>query len=136
MGERKGFSVPAVGGSSLLTVFGILCLTVFALLSLSTVLSDKRLSDSSIAAVENYYAADVRAEEILAQIRQGDVPEEVSVEGRTYSYTCPISETQDLSVVVRAEEDGSYTILSWEAVSTLVWESDSGLDVWDGVIFE
>lgn len=37
MNERQRFSPPAVGGSSLLVIFAVLCLTVFAMLSLSTV---------------------------------------------------------------------------------------------------
>jgi len=44
MDKRRRFSVPAVGGSALLTMFAVLCLTVFALLSLSTALSRARLS--------------------------------------------------------------------------------------------
>ena len=47
MGNEKRALPPAVGGSSLLTVFAVLCLTVFALLSLATVQADARLSDAS-----------------------------------------------------------------------------------------
>ena len=81
--------------------------------------------------MEAYYAADCRAEAILADIRAGDVPESVEMRGDTYSYICPISETQTLAVTVRAEGD-NYEILRWQAVSTVDWVSDDSLPVWDG----
>ena len=37
MKKQKKTSLPAIGGSSLLVIFAVLCLTVFALLSLNTV---------------------------------------------------------------------------------------------------
>ena len=51
MEDKKRFSPPVVGGSSLLVIFAVLCLTVFALLSLSTVRADVRLSEASAQAV-------------------------------------------------------------------------------------
>ena len=131
MDKRQSFQAPVVGGSSLLVIFAVLCLTVFALLSLSTVQADSRLSDTSAAAVSEYYAADCRAEEILAQLRTGQVPEGVRVKADTYSYTCPISETQELQVEVRIRENG-WEILRWQAVSTTQWNEDETLSLWDG----
>ena len=64
------------------------------------------------------------------------MPQGVSVDGNTYSYICPISETQELSVMVTVEEGGAYSIRCWQAVSTTVWEEDLTLDVWDGMIIE
>lgn len=131
MDKRQSFQAPVVGGSSLLVIFAVLCLTVFALLSLSTVQADSRLSDASAAAVSEYYAADCRAEEILAQLRTGQVPEGVRVKADTYSYTCPISETQELQVEVRIRENG-WEILRWQTVSTTQWNEDETLSLWDG----
>ena len=62
MQSRKHFTPPVVGGSSLLVIFAVLCLTVFTLLALSTVRADNRLSDASVKAVSDYYAADMEAE--------------------------------------------------------------------------
>lgn len=42
----------------------------FALLSLSTAKANYNLSEKSVKAVSNYYAADTKAEEIYSQIRQ------------------------------------------------------------------
>lgn len=133
MSEKRTFSPPVVVGAvSLLTIFAVLCLTVFALLSLSTVQADERLSDKSFAAVAGYYAADCAAEEILAQLRAGEIPEGVTAyEGGLYRYGCPISDTQTLVVEV-AVEDTDYTIIRWQARSTAEWVADDSLPVWDG----
>lgn len=133
MSEKRTFSPPVVVGAvSLLTIFAVLCLTVFALLSLSTVQADGRLSDKSLAAVVGYYEADCAAEEILAQLRAGEVPDGVTAyEGNIYRYGCPISDTQTLAVEV-AIEDADYTILRWQACSTADWVADDSLPVWDG----
>ena len=105
MDERKQaeLSPPPVGGASLLVVFAVLCLTVFALLSLSTVRANGRLSEASAQAVADYYAADCAAQEILARLRNEELPEGVDVDGDTYRFSCPISEGQTLEAEVRLE---------------------------------
>ena len=133
MDKRETFSPPAVGGSCLLVIFAVLCLTVSALLSLSTVQANGRLADASVAAVSAYYQADCQAEAVLARLRSGQVPEGVAADGDTYTYTCPISDTQSLEVRVRLEGD-SWTVLRWQAVSTVEWEAEDSLDLWSGVM--
>lgn len=136
MAKRERFSPPAVGGVSLLVVFAVLCLTVFSLLSLSTVQADRRLADASVRAVEDYYTADCAAQEILARLRLGEIPESVSVQGDQYLYSCPISESQSLEVTVEVDLDGSYTVLRWQAVPAGEWDGGGGLDIWDGTFPE
>lgn len=132
MGEKRRMPLPAVGGSSLLVIFAVLCLTVFALLALSTVQAGSRLSDRSAQAVLGYYEADSQAEAILAGLRRGEIPQGVEDEGDgLYAYTCPISDTQALSVRVYVEGT-DYTVLQWQAVSTADWTADEDLTVWDG----
>lgn len=131
MDNRERFPLPAAGGSSLLVIFAVLCLTVFALLGLSTVQADGRLSDASARAVSAYYQADCQAETILARLRQGQIPRGVSVQGNHYAYTCPISDTQELQVEVRLDGD-AWTILRWQAASTVQWDQDDSMTVWDG----
>ena len=133
--QRDHLSAPATGGISLLTVFAVLALTVFALLSLSTVRADERLSLASAQAVRDYYAADNGAQEILARLRAGEVPLDVTIDGGIYSYAVPISENQELQVELRVE--GSiYTVLKWQVVSLGDWEEVEGeLDLWDGMPF-
>ena len=142
MDERKkeSFSPPAIGGSSLLTVFAVLALTVFALLSLSTVQADVRLADASAQAVADYYAADLEAQTILARLRSGQRPEGVMFSGSGLlraEYACRISETQELqvSVILGGISDREYVVERWEAVPTEDWESDDSLELWDGGMF-
>ena len=131
MKKKNIMSPPAIGASSLLVIFAVLCLTVFALLSISTVQANERLGDSAAAAVTGYYRADCQAEMILAQIRSGSIPTGVTVENDVYSYYCAISDTQALSIAV-AVEDGNYSVLRWQAISTTDWQADDRLPVWDG----
>ena len=147
MGEKKreGFAPPALGGSSLLVVFAVLALTVFALLSLSTVRADVRLGDATEKMVSGYYAADVKAQEILAKLRTGaPLPEDVEFETTIsdypdhsetiFSYSIPISDTQELQVEVLVEPDGSYQVRRWQAAAVGDWTFDDSLDLWDGDI--
>lgn len=127
----KEKSISAIGLSALLTIFAVLCLTVFSLLSLSTAKADGRLGEKSRQATESYYAADCCAEEILAQIRSGIVPEGVRVENGIYTYACAISDTQILVVAVKAEGE-TYQIIQWQAQSAAQWEPDEKLHVWEG----
>lgn len=132
MQDKGRMPMPAVGGSSLLVIFAVLCLTVFALLSLSTVQAGGRLSDHAAQAVLDYYQADSEAEQILACLRRGEVPDGVEDVGDgLYRYACPISDTQTLQVEVRLQ-GADYTVLRWQAVSTADWQAEEDLKVWDG----
>jgi len=71
--KKRKLSFTSVGGSSILTIFAVLCFLVFALLSLSTAKANYNLSEKSVKAVSNYYAADTKAEEIYSQIRAGNM---------------------------------------------------------------
>lgn len=149
--NKTNFRPPALGGVSLLVIFAVLCLTVFALLSLSTVQADCRLADATTQAVSDYYAADMEAQTILANLRQGKIPDNVTVindetlpndadsgqpENTIYGYTCQISETQNLEVQVRLNpQNGSYSILRWQAVPSGSWQSEDTLELWDGSLF-
>lgn len=137
MAKRKGesFSPPALGGSSLLVAFAVLALTVFALLSLSTVRADVRLGDAAAESVKAYYAADAKAQEILARLRSGEMPENVEIkEWGVASYTVPISDTQELQVEVELADGGSrWRVVRWQAMPSVEWEGDESLELWDGI---
>ena len=143
--RQETLAIPAAGGISLLTVFAVLCLTVFALLSLSTVQADVRLSQASVQAVEDYYAADRQAQAVLAQLRWGEITEEITMVAdygawsggpgwSEYSYAVPISDTLELQVEV-ALDGSDYEVLRWQAVPVGEWEIDDGLELWDGEEF-
>lgn len=122
---------PSVGAASLLVIFTVLCLTIFSLLSLSTALADRRLSDAAADSVQAYYEADAAAEEIYARLRAGEVPARVQVQGDTYAYTCPVSEKQQLQVLLQLEND-TWTVLQWQLAVTNHESLDADLPVWDG----
>ncbi len=75
MEKKRKMSFTSVGGSSILTIFAVLCFIVFALLSLSTAKADRILADKTVQAAESYYEADLKAEEILAELRGGEIKE-------------------------------------------------------------
>lgn len=131
MKDKRRGSPPAVGGASLLVVFAVLCLTIFALLSLATVRADSRLADASVKSVTDYYAADLEAQTILARLRAGEKVEGVTVNGEIYSFTCRVSDTQNLeaAVLLRGSE---YRVLRWQTVLAQSWRADDTLDIWDG----
>ena len=131
MKEKTSLTPPVIGASSLLVIFAVLCLVIFALLSVSTVQANGRLSDHAANAVMDYYEADAQAESILAKLRAGEEPKDVSREGNLYTYTCPVSDTQVLAVQVMVEND-EYTILRWQVISDARWEADDNRPVWDG----
>ena len=119
------------GLSSLLVIFGVLCLCVFVMLSLSTAQIQERLSLEAQAAVTDFYEADSRAQEILAQLRSGQIPQGVTEEGGVYRYSCPISQNRTLTVAVRIRGT-DYEILQWQTVSTGRWQPEEDLPVWQG----
>lgn len=129
--RKRPAAPPMSGGSSLLVIFAVLCLTVFALLTLSTVRADSRLADAGVQAVADYYAADAAAEALYARLRQGEVPDGVTRAGETYTYVCPISKTQELVVSLRKSGE-TWTVEQWQAVSTVVWQPEDSMPVWDG----
>ena len=123
---KKKFNLTSVGGSSILTIFGVLMLIVFALLSLSTAKADRNL------AKEAYYKADREAEEILGRLRAGEVPEGVTKNGKQYSYKCSIDDNQQLQVVVEISGK-DYRIKQWKKVYTGDWQGDNSIEVFGGV---
>ncbi len=129
MNRHEKQSFPMIGGSALLVIFAVLCLTVFALLGFTTVQANKRLADISVQAVSDYYQADSQAEEILARLRTGEIPEGVTEKENIYCFQCTISSTQALIVEVQAD---TWKILRWQAISTTQWQADESLNLWDG----
>lgn len=130
MKHRESFSPPAVGGSSLLVIFAVLCLTVFALLSLGSVQAERRLADAAVQSVTDYYEADLMAEQIFARLRSGETIDGVREADGIYEYKISISNRQTLAVrLQKVGED--WNVLLWQAV-TVEGEPDDVLPVWKG----
>lgn len=131
MNTKKNSGISAIGISSLLVIFAVLCLTVFALLTVSTAKSTQLLSDNALSAAKGYYMADSAAEKTLAELRAGKMPAEVTEQGGKFCYAHRISATQLLAVEVLIDDKG-YEILRWQAISTADWQADDRLPVWNG----
>lgn len=124
MKKTTRFSVPAVGGSSLLVIFALLALCVFAVLSLTSAQAEKRLSDASAQSAAAYYAADLQAEQQFSRLRA-----EVTASG-SYGYSCPVSENSRLQV--RLSFNGTdWEVLQWQVVAEQPTIEET-LSVWDG----
>ena len=131
MKENARTSAPPFGGSSLLVMFAVLVLTVFLLLTLTSVQADKRMAEASVEAVSSYYAADLQAEELFARIRAGELPAQVQKEENLYWYTCPVTDSQHLQVILRQEKNG-WQVLCWKTVAVTDTDQAATLPVWDG----
>ena len=129
MSRRTKIPAP-VGASSLLVIFSVLCFTAFAMLTLSTVKADERLADASCESVKAYYRADCEAEEILAKLRLGMTVDHVIQKGNCYAYSCKVSDTQVLSVVVeiRGQE---YQVHQWKLEETAQWKPQEYIELFD-----
>jgi len=131
MHDNRRFSPAPVGIASLLCIFAVLCLTVFALLTLSAVRTNQQFSDRAAETVSAYYEADCLAQELLARLRSGQRPEEVSETDGVFSYRCRVTDTQVLEAAVYLRED-SWEILRWQLCSHGEWEAEDRLPVWSG----
>lgn len=131
--KKRKLSFTSVGGSSILTIFAVLCFIVFALLSLSTAKANHKLSVKSVSVISDYYKADTKAEEILEKIRMGQLPEGVKKKGQTYYYVCPLNDSQQLSVEVQMENMNNFRIKKWKKEYCGEWKPDDTIEVWDGM---
>ena len=118
MRENKNGRRPLVGASSIIVIFAVLCLAVFAVLVLTSENSARRMSQVSAEAVQAYYEADAKAEQTVAQIKSGEIPDHVSVEDGIYSFSEKISDTLCLYVELELRE-GEWTVLRWQSVSSV-----------------
>ena len=131
MKQKNGISIPAVGAGSLLTTFAVLCMTVFALLCIATVQEEKRQEKATDEAVAAYYAADFQAEQIFTRLRRGEQVEDVVQQDNLFIYQCPISEQQELLVILE-QTDSEWKVLRWQAVAREDTGEDVTLPVWNG----
>lgn len=128
MKNAEKISVPAIGGTSLLVIFGVLCLVVLCLLSLHAVLAEQRISESYVRITEDWYAADLKAQELFARLRNGEQVPGVERTGSVYRYSVPISGQQTLQVRLK-ETEGCWEVLSWQTAAH-PQDGETTLPVW------
>jgi len=130
MRKQDRFSAPAVGGASLLVIFGVLCLCMLSMLSVSTVLVQKRMAQASAEAAVSYYQADLEAQKIFARLRNGEQIPGVQENDGLFFFACEASENQRLEVQLKRNE-GIWQVLRWQMVAEAEEAADT-LPVWDG----
>ena len=111
--KNKRSALPAVGGASLAVSLAVLVMALMALLALGQDRFHRGLAEEGEKAVEEFYAADMEAEKILALLRNGLPVEGVTEEDGICSYSCPISEDRTLFVEVKKD---TWEVLRWETV--------------------
>ena len=132
------------GAVSLVMIFCVLCLAVFSVLTLATADRERNLAELTAQSAADYYAADCRAVEIIAALRDGDaVPADVEItrsasgknpDGSTVEeaeFSVPINDDLVLDVAVRLRGE-TCEILRWQTMYTGEWEIDESMDIWDG----
>ncbi len=139
-GKKRGLPLN-VGTSSVLFIFVILCLVSFAILSLSSAMSDYKLSSRVAENSQAYYDACNSAEEQLASfdktlknlydtgISRSGYYDSV---GKKKTFAIPVNDVQTLEVEIRIlypEKEGEsfYDITSWKTETTADLEYDDTL---------
>lgn len=140
--KKREFSLN-VGVSSVLFIFVILCLVSFSILSLSSAMSDYKLSTRVMENTEAYFDACNKAEVLIASfdyslselystgITRAGYFEQV---GKKKSFAVPINELQTLEIELRIlypeqPGEGFYEITSWKTDITGDLEYDDTLPV-------
>lgn len=154
MNKKSGFrgSGLGVGYVSIMVIFVTVCLTLFAVLSLSAAGSNDAFNKRSGEYLREYYAADAKAVDILAQLDSSAKAAaqsgfflddfELSAEelgadivpvkgGCRAKYSVKINERQQLMCEVVFTEDGGFEKTRWQSVAAYS-DDDSHLNVWDG----
>ncbi len=139
-GKKRGLPLN-VGTSSVLFIFVILCLVSFAILSLSSAMSEYKLSSRVAENSQAYYDACNSAEEQLASfdktlknlydtgISRSGYYDSV---GKKKTFAIPVNDVQTLEVEIRIlypEKEGEsfYDITSWKTETTADLEYDDTL---------
>lgn len=133
MSEKKvSGGVGLFGATSLFVTFSVLCLAVFSIISLQTARSEDEMSRRSAEMTAIRYAAGLEANEVLSELRRGEIRDGVVYEDGVWSYSCPVTDTQVLSVGVRCGVGGEYELVYWKYEPCAEWEISDDIDLWDG----
>jgi Tfp pilus assembly protein PilX len=149
--NRAARSPIGTGMISILMVLIVLLLTAFAALSYTTARAEARLTDKTLTAVTDYYAADAQAERLLFRIETmasetanfAELAEQLagtdgvslSLEGSVCTADCiiPVDDARQIRMVLRitGKDGAGVEVLSRKIESTAVWE-DENINLWDG----
>lgn len=140
----KNVSFQGVGCSILILIFSALCLAASSLICLSNAKHNMFLSEKFSDAVYNYYLADSKAVETIAQVQAelaiGKTPEEIGGivpdirNAGVFMFFSQIDSFRAIEVKMKIT-DSETEILSWQEIYTGEWRPDDTLIVWDGEDF-
>ncbi len=123
--KNSGISRALTGTTTLLAAFIVTVLMVFAMLSVSQASADARRAEIACQSSAGWYAADVKAQAILAELRTGSIPNDCTkTDSSTWSFSVPIDNTKEIAASVRINSDKTYEILSWQMRRTVPWEPE------------
>lgn len=151
MDNKRGMGT---GYVTIMLIFVLLCLTVFAVLGFQAAYANERLSARAMEYTQQFYAADSRAKQLLAELdgcaaeaagspffaqdmalgASGEVTLTPCAEGARAEYSCEINERQRICVSVTffSEPDGArFRIDRWQTAAQDS-EGEASLGVWDG----
>ncbi len=157
--KRKNSYHINIGGASILLVIAVFALTVFAILSLRASYHEVKMSEKTRNAIQEYYTADSRAEEILMQISEVvakqdssldiaklsqdlSIIDKLKIDKSTHilTYNVPVNYNKDLEISLKlpTKMDEGVTVHSWKMVLTELGDyNDSSMeDIWDGILDE
>ena len=125
-----------IGTSSLLLIFIVLSLVSFAVLSLSSALTDRRLTESNLSRTTTYYnvcnEAELKLKEMDEQYQTdyastGKIPENIP------EMTFAVNDTQELYVRIMAhepDENGSMIdVVKWKVENVSVPQIDDSINL-------
>ncbi len=125
-----------IGTSSLLLIFIVLSLVSFAVLSLSSALTDKRLTESNLMRTTSYYEACNQAEFKLKELDEqyiADYESKGSIPSDIPEMTFPINDSQELYVRIVAhepDENGSMVeVVKWKVENISVPKLDDSINL-------
>jgi len=127
---NKGGS--GIGSASIMLIFSMLCMTIFTLISLSSAVVDEAMANAQERLVRQYYEADARAEQVLAEIIKAypeipvideynsDIDIIQDFETGIVSYSVPLKDhaedeesVKELYVEVFIYDSNEYNVLKW-----------------------
>ena len=134
-----------VGGSSILVIFVLLCITTFATLAMVSATASFRLAEQVARAADDYFAAQSRAEEKLAQISGiirsaggSSFHSQLEEIGATYydgaiAYSVSVNESMRIDVLLHVAES-SLLVYSWIQVPIFdpAEYGGGGITLWPG----
>ncbi|MGI5892277.1 MAG: hypothetical protein ACOX7H_06040 [Bacillota bacterium] len=130
---NRKFRMPlGLGGPSIIMVFLVLCLATLGSLSLVTANSDWKLTQKAAAAVSDYYAADNKAEEILAST---DASLKAGRSIASNTYLIRVSDNSDLVLIIKTDGTG-YKVLSHKLVTKSQWDYNQYDPVFNSTLVE